>query len=116
MVRTKGSLVRAPAGAPFVVALSKSHLPPARYWLNPGSGGRTADLNSDEAGDYAVPNVLSSRDLVSRPDRMDETVPHTGVLNNSIDLLSIVYTFKELIIVHQVVSETNIFPRIEKVF
>ena len=24
-----------------------------------------------------MPNVLSQRDLVSRPDRMDETVPHT---------------------------------------
>ena len=24
-----------------------------------------------------MPNVLSPRDLVSRPDRMDETVPHT---------------------------------------
>ena len=36
----------------------------------------------DEAGDYAVPNVLSPRDLVSRPDNMDETVlPHT--LKNS---------------------------------
>ena len=30
-----------------------------------------------EAGDYVVPNVLSPRDLVSRPDNMDETVPHT---------------------------------------
>ena len=43
--RTKGSLVRTPAG--------------------------------DEAGDYVVPNVLSPRDLVFRPDNMDETVPHT---------------------------------------
>ena len=33
--------------------------------------------NCDEAGDYVVPNVLSPRDLVSRPDNMDETVPHT---------------------------------------
>ena len=32
--------------------------------------------NCDEAGDYVVPNVLSSRDLVFRPDNMDETVPH----------------------------------------
>ena len=24
-----------------------------------------------------MPNVLSPRDLVSRPDHMDETVPHT---------------------------------------
>ena len=31
----------------------------------------------DEAGDYVVPNVLSPRDLVLRPDNMDETVPHT---------------------------------------
>ena len=31
----------------------------------------------DEAGDKVVPNVLSSRDLVSRPDNMDETVLHT---------------------------------------
>ena len=29
----------------------------------------------DEAGEYIVPNVLSSRALVSRPDYMDETVP-----------------------------------------
>ena len=34
----------------------------------------------DEAGDYVVPNVLSPRDLVSRPDIMDETVPHTKLL------------------------------------
>ena len=32
---------------------------------------------TDEAGDYIVPNVFSTRDLVSRPDNMDETVPHT---------------------------------------
>ena len=25
-----------------------------------------------------MPNVLSPRDLVFRPDNMDETVPHTG--------------------------------------
>ena len=31
----------------------------------------------DEARDYVVPNVLSPRDLVSRPDNMDETVLHT---------------------------------------
>ena len=30
----------------------------------------------DEAGDYVVPNVLSPRDLVSRPDNVDETVLH----------------------------------------
>ena len=30
----------------------------------------------DEAGDYVVPNGLSPRDLISRPDIMDKTVPH----------------------------------------
>ena len=39
--------------------------------------GRPTWTNWDEAGDYAVPNVLSPRDLVFRPDNMDETVPHT---------------------------------------
>ena len=38
--------------------------------------GRPAWTDCDEAGYYAVPNVLSPRDLVSRPDIMDETVPH----------------------------------------
>ena len=31
----------------------------------------------DEAGDYVVSNVLSPKDLVSKPDNMDEAVPHT---------------------------------------
>ena len=39
--------------------------------------GRPTWTNCDEAGDYVVPNVLSPRDLVFRPDNMDETVPHT---------------------------------------
>ena len=30
----------------------------------------------DEAGDYVVPYALRPRDLVSRPDNMDETVLH----------------------------------------
>ena len=36
--------------------------------------GRLTLTNCDEAGDYVVPNVLSPRDLVSRPDNMDETI------------------------------------------
>ena len=36
--------------------------------------GRLTRINCDEAGDYVVPNVLSPRDLVSRPDNMDETI------------------------------------------
>ena len=37
--------------------------------------------NCDEAGDYVVPNVLSPRDLVSRPDNMEESVLHTKTEN-----------------------------------
>ena len=40
--------------------------------------GRQIWTDCDEAGDYVVPNVLSPRDLVSRPDIIDETVPHTS--------------------------------------
>ena len=36
--------------------------------------GRLTRTNCEEAGDYVVPNVLSPRDLVSRPHNMDETV------------------------------------------
>ena len=38
--------------------------------------GRPTWTDCDEAGDYVVPNVLRPRDLVFRPDNMDETVPH----------------------------------------
>ena len=34
-------------------------------------------IDCDEVEDYIVPNALSPRDLVFRPDNMDETVPHT---------------------------------------
>ena len=43
--------------------------------------GRPTWTDCDEAGDYVVPNVLSPRDLVSRPDNMDETLPHTPKKN-----------------------------------
>ena len=36
--------------------------------------GRLIRTDCDEAGDYVVSNVLNPRDLVSRPDNMDETV------------------------------------------
>ena len=36
--------------------------------------GRLARTDCDEAVDYVVPNVLCPRDLVSKPDNMDETV------------------------------------------
>ena len=42
--------------------------------------GRPTWTDCDEAGDYVVPNVFSPRDLVSRPDIMDETVPHTSCM------------------------------------
>ena len=48
--------------------------------------GRPTWTDCDEAGDYVVPNVLhvSPRDLVFRPDNMDETVPHTNVVGMSL--------------------------------
>ena len=52
--------------------------------------GRPTWTDFDEAGDYVVPNVLSPRDLVFRPDNMDETVPHcvyTLLLRAEIGLL-----------------------------
>ena len=39
--------------------------------------GQPTWTDCDEAGDCVVSNVLSPRDLVFRPDNMDETVPHT---------------------------------------
>ena len=45
--------------------------------------GRPIWTDCDEAGDYVVPNVLSPRDLVFRPDNMDETVPHTTDLTTN---------------------------------
>ena len=77
-ISDQGSLVRTPAGAHFVVALSKPHLPclvlvePRKRWTDD-----RLRTDCDEAGDNVVPNVLSPRDLVFRPDNMDETVPHT---------------------------------------
>ena len=76
---TKGSLVRTPAGAHFVVALGKSHLP--CLVLVELKDGRPTWTDCDEAGDYVVPNVLSSRDLVFRADNMDETVPQYSLSN-----------------------------------
>ena len=37
---------------------------------------RLSWTDCDKAGDFVVPNVLSPKDLVSRPDNMDETVLH----------------------------------------
>ena len=45
--------------------------------------GRPTWTDCDEAGDYVVPNVLSPRDLVFRPDNMDETVPHTYTVQSA---------------------------------
>ena len=52
--------------------------------------GRPTWTDCDEAGDYVVPNVLSPRDLVSRPDIMDETVPHTAMCRYRAGLLGFV--------------------------
>ena len=42
--------------------------------------GRPIWTDCDEAGDYVVPNVLSPRDLVFRPDNMDETNCTTHII------------------------------------
>ena len=39
--------------------------------------GQPTWTDFDEAEDYFVPNVCSPRDLLTRLDNMDETVPHT---------------------------------------
>ena len=52
--------------------------------------GRPTWTDCKKAGDYVVPNVLSPRDLVSRPDIMDETVPHTRMF-----VLSLLHGFCE---------------------
>ena len=49
--------------------------------------GRPTWTDCDEAGDYVVPNVLSPRDLVFRPDNMDETVPHTSDKTHGVGLI-----------------------------
>ena len=46
--------------------------------------GRPTWTDCDEAGDYVVPNVLSPRDLVFRPDDMDETVAHAIRISNRV--------------------------------
>ena len=54
--------------------------------------GRPTWTDRDEAGDYVVSNVLSPRDLVFRPDNMDETVPHTtNGIEKKYNTLRIVY-------------------------
>ena len=50
--------------------------------------GRPTWTDCDEAGDYVVPNVLSPRDLVCRPDNMDETVPHIHCTVDQINYVS----------------------------
>ena len=55
--------------------------------------GRPTWTDRDEAGDYVVPNVLSPRDLVFRPDNMDETVPHTHTMLVNLEFSSVKMTF-----------------------
>ena len=50
--------------------------------------GRPTWTECDEAGDNVVPNVLSPRDLVFRPDNMDETVPHKKARNHRYSLIT----------------------------
>ena len=63
-----------PGGCSFHCVLEQVTFTPCLVLVKPRK--RSTD-DCDEAGDYVVPNVLSPRDLVSRPDNMDETVPHS---------------------------------------
>ena len=56
--------------------------------------GRPTWTDCDEAGDYVVPNVLSPRDLVFRPDNMDETVPHMFLSTEIEDLTRVVISYE----------------------
>ena len=45
--------------------------------------GRPIRTNCDEAGNYVVPYVIGPRDLVARPDNIDETAlssDHVSIL------------------------------------
>ena len=61
--------------------------------------GRPTWTDCDEAGDYVVPNVLSPRDLLFRPDNMDETVPHTSCLSTLIygRVRNIIFSYKTVV-------------------
>ena len=62
--------------------------------------GRLTRTNCDEAGDYVVPDVLSPRDLVSRPDNMDETVLSSSTRGNiNVDAISILRGTRNLSLV-----------------
>ena len=52
--------------------------------------GRLNRTDCDEAGDYVVPNVLSPKGLVSRPDNKDETV-QSSFLNDPIESFILQY-------------------------
>ena len=56
--------------------------------------GRPTWTDCYEAGDYVVSNVLSPRDLVFRPDNMDETVPHKMQMQTLIRLLFLFLVFR----------------------
>ena len=61
------------------ISLTSIHVivPGSRAGRGTGSRGRT---NCDEVVDYVVPIVLSPRDLVSRPDNMDEKLYYHHVI------------------------------------
>ena len=65
--------------------------------------GRPTWTVCDEAGDYVVPNVLSPRDLIFRPDNMDETVPHTG--RHQITCCNKLYNAKAISVIGRVQNE-----------
>ena len=63
--------------------------------------------DSDEAGDYVVPNVLSPKDLVSGPDSIDKISLHTHT-HTFLPLLLIQVGHLQLLAIYIVASGTNI--------
>ena len=70
--------------------------------------GRLTRTYCEEAGDYDVPNVLSPRDLVSRPDNMDETVLSSYNINKKKHPEMIGYTNSIMQLLIQTTLKNNI--------
>ena len=66
--------------------------------------GRPTWTDCDESGDNVVPNVLSPRDLVSRPDIIDETVPHTHIHNDDISVQKYPHIFSLFLVKEKRIS------------
>ena len=70
--------------------------------------GRPTWTDCDEAGNYVVSNVLSPRDLVFRPDNMDETVPHTCCLKSIKINFKLSFNEKKIMFIISIILQQDI--------